>query len=94
MNSSKLKTALIIGSLLVAFIAVMSISMTASATSSPVDSAVSAETVTQDCEVEPESDSSQCWPDGTACSIFNDQCCGSCDVLIGHAGRCAFAAAP
>ena len=91
MNSSKLKARLIIVSLLAAFIAVMLTSMTASATGSNADPAAltPADSANPDSEaIEPESDNA-CWPTGTACSIFNDQCCFNCQPLVGTAGRCS-----
>lgn len=82
---------LILVSLLAAFIAVMSTSMAAGAVGLEVEKAAPApvDGASSDSEdVRSDADSDACDPNGTACTIFNDTCCGTCQPLVGHAGRC------
>jgi hypothetical protein len=90
-NASKTRARLIIASLFAAFLAVMSTSMTASATSSNAgpEAPEPGDRANLDVEeVAPDSESSACLPDGAGCSIIFDRCCGGCLPLVGHAGRC------
>jgi hypothetical protein len=90
-NASRQKPRMIIVTLLATFIAVMSTSMAASAHNSDAEPAapVSAGGADLDSdEIGPDSDANACLPDGSACTIVNDRCCGGCLPIIAHAGRC------
>jgi hypothetical protein len=85
-HSSKLKARMIIVSLLAAFLAVMSTSMTASATSpnSEPAASTSVDGGNPDSEdVGQNSDSASCLPPGAGCSVRHDNCCGACVPIIG-----------
>jgi hypothetical protein len=92
-KSSKLKARMIIVSLLAAFIAVMSTSMTASAISPNEEPAAPASVDGANLDAEetaPDSESLGCLPSGAGCSVRHDNCCSGCiPVIGGQIGTCA-----